>query len=298
VHALAVDELFALPPERFSRARDEWVARLRAAGRAQEARQVAALRRPTLAVWALNQAARRGLGRAYLDALASLRAAQDALVEGREDVEAFRAAAGEERRALGKLVEAAEDALRRHGHAAGTPVARKVEAEARRAASRSPGALRVGHLDGAPARDGEEPGVVAAAAAAARTRRAEPGQRRGGDGTGPRARARAQRMAELARARRPGEARARRDAEARERRQADEARARARALAQDADARQRQADELERRARALRDEARGLDRAAADRRREATGLRRQARAAQARAAQARPAQARPAGADD
>lgn len=54
-----IDELFALPADAFTKARDELARTLRAAGDRDGAAQVKALRRPTLAAWALNQLARR-----------------------------------------------------------------------------------------------------------------------------------------------------------------------------------------------------------------------------------------------
>jgi hypothetical protein len=53
-----VDELFALPPEEFVAARDALAVELKAAGESPEATRVKALRRPTVAAWAVNQVAR------------------------------------------------------------------------------------------------------------------------------------------------------------------------------------------------------------------------------------------------
>jgi hypothetical protein len=53
------DELFAGPPADFVAARRRLVARLRQDGRAGEARALARRRKPTVALWAANQAARR-----------------------------------------------------------------------------------------------------------------------------------------------------------------------------------------------------------------------------------------------
>lgn len=59
IHRLeAVDELFALPPERFTAARDELARTLRSAGQREAATAVKALRRPTRTAWAVNQVAR------------------------------------------------------------------------------------------------------------------------------------------------------------------------------------------------------------------------------------------------
>ena len=53
-----VDDLFEVPPAEFVRARDELAKRLHTEGRADEARDVKQLRRPSVVVWALNQVAR------------------------------------------------------------------------------------------------------------------------------------------------------------------------------------------------------------------------------------------------
>lgn len=54
-----IDELFALPPDAFTVARDALVTELRAAGDRGGADRVKGLRKPTMAAWALNQVARR-----------------------------------------------------------------------------------------------------------------------------------------------------------------------------------------------------------------------------------------------
>jgi hypothetical protein len=53
------DALFEVAPADFVRARDQLATRLRDEGRDEEAADVKRLRRPAVAVWALNQAARR-----------------------------------------------------------------------------------------------------------------------------------------------------------------------------------------------------------------------------------------------
>jgi hypothetical protein len=55
-------ELFALAPEDFTAARDALVRQLRSAGRTEAAKSVGALRRPTVAAWAVNQVARADPG--------------------------------------------------------------------------------------------------------------------------------------------------------------------------------------------------------------------------------------------
>ncbi|HVM12711.1 MAG TPA: hypothetical protein VM287_00070 [Egibacteraceae bacterium] len=54
-----IDELFALPPDAFTAARDALVTELRAAGDRDGAIRVKGLRKPTIAAWALNEVARR-----------------------------------------------------------------------------------------------------------------------------------------------------------------------------------------------------------------------------------------------
>ena len=54
-----MDDLFALPPAEFIAARDALAKRLKADGDATRAAEVKALRRPSVAAWAVNQVARR-----------------------------------------------------------------------------------------------------------------------------------------------------------------------------------------------------------------------------------------------
>ena len=54
-----MDELFDLPPTEFIAARDALAKQLKADGDAGAAAEVKALRRPSVAAWAVNQVARR-----------------------------------------------------------------------------------------------------------------------------------------------------------------------------------------------------------------------------------------------
>ena len=74
------DQLYALPLEEFTPARDAAAKELRKAGDRETAARVAKLPKPTPAAWAANQVAREQpeLIEALLDAGAALRAAQDA----------------------------------------------------------------------------------------------------------------------------------------------------------------------------------------------------------------------------
>jgi hypothetical protein len=115
--AQAGDELFGLPPEEFVAARDELARRLRREGDAEAAKQVKALRRPSLSAWAVNRLARER-GRALGSLLAAgerLRAAHQAALAG-EGAAELRSAAKAEREAVAGLVETALELLREAGH--------------------------------------------------------------------------------------------------------------------------------------------------------------------------------------
>jgi hypothetical protein len=100
----AAEELYGLPPGEFTRARDERTKALRNDGDREAASGVKALRKPTVAAWALNQLVRRR--RKDVDALIAageeLRAAQDDLLAGGER-SAFQEAAAKERELVAKL---------------------------------------------------------------------------------------------------------------------------------------------------------------------------------------------------
>jgi hypothetical protein len=68
--ARAPEDLYGLPLEEFTPARDALARELRAAGRKDEAAEVKSLRKPTVAAWALNRTARD-----HPDAVAALRSA-------------------------------------------------------------------------------------------------------------------------------------------------------------------------------------------------------------------------------
>jgi hypothetical protein len=107
------DDLYALPPGEFTRARDERAKALRKEGKREEADAVKALRKPTVAAWALNQLARRRAKdvERLLTAGEKLRAAQEELLAG-GDRKAFQSAAAKERDEVAGLAgEAAELAV-------------------------------------------------------------------------------------------------------------------------------------------------------------------------------------------
>lgn len=125
----ALDALYAGHPEGFIAARDRLAGELRAAGRRDEAREVARLRRPTLAAWALDHLALRAPD--GIDALVAagkrLRRVHEEVVSGGDPRVLQREA--EERRALmASLADEALDVLRTRG--GGAPDAHREEIEA------------------------------------------------------------------------------------------------------------------------------------------------------------------------
>jgi hypothetical protein len=107
------DDLYILPPERFVPERAALVRVLRAAGRRAEAGEVAGLRKPSVAAWAVNQLVRTQ-GEAVAELFAAgdaLRAAQASLLAGKGDGRALRDAARRERDAVDALVASARGLL-------------------------------------------------------------------------------------------------------------------------------------------------------------------------------------------
>jgi hypothetical protein len=269
-----IGRLYELPPEEFVTARDELWRRLRAADR-DAAEQVHALRRPTVAAWAVNQVARRQpeLVAELLDAGDKLRQAQRRALSGLRD-SGLRTAAGERRDLLERLLAAAAGVLVEAGRApephrdavAASFQAASVEAEAAAVVRRG----RLTRELQAPAGFGEvsglellrerppEPSPEAARAPAGR-------RRAGGDGA---------RRRELRAARA----------------QLDDLRRRAKDTTRDADEARRaaekvqaEADDVEERSRRLAEEARQARRAADDARRAAEEARAEAESARERA---------------
>jgi hypothetical protein len=110
------DDLYVLPLERFTPERDSLAGRLRASGDREGADAVRALRKPTLAMWALNQAVRlhpQELA-AVLESTAKVRGAQRRLLGG-GGRERFRDATGERDRAIGLMTTLAASFLEELG---------------------------------------------------------------------------------------------------------------------------------------------------------------------------------------
>jgi hypothetical protein len=118
----ALERLYAVAPNEFTRTRNTLVAELRKSRDADAAREVARLRRPSTALWAVNQLARHARGplERFLEAVDRLRRTQ--LSDPRGAVEAMRA----ERAQLETLVERARQALADAGYAASAEMRRRI----------------------------------------------------------------------------------------------------------------------------------------------------------------------------
>jgi hypothetical protein len=111
-----IERLFELPPERFVAARDELARQLRKDGDAAAAKRVAGLRRPTVAAWAVNQAARRRpeLVTDLMEAGERLRQAQRRALSGLRGG-GLRTAGAERRVAIDRLIAEASSVLEESG---------------------------------------------------------------------------------------------------------------------------------------------------------------------------------------
>lgn len=144
----AADELYGLPPGEFTSARDELVKRLRKDDR-EAANAVKALRKPTVAAWALNQLARER--RKDLDELLAagdrLQSAQEKLLAG-GDRAAFQRAAATERELVAKLAAEVISLTRGSGERPGAGLEEKVAATLHAAAldEETADRLRTGRL--------------------------------------------------------------------------------------------------------------------------------------------------------
>ena len=145
------DELYGLPLDRFIPERGALAKALRADKRRDEAAAVAALRKPSVAAWAVNQLVRsQGAGVAELFAAGDeLREAQARLLAGSGDGQALRAANERERAAVDELVQAARGLLSSEGHELSPAVVERV-ADTLHAAALDEGAreqVREGRLE-------------------------------------------------------------------------------------------------------------------------------------------------------
>lgn len=116
--AMEPDDLYGLPLDRFVPERGALAKALRGEKRRDEAAAVAALRKPSVAAWAVNQVVRSqgSAVKALFGAGDELRDAQARLLDGKGDGRALRAANERERAAVDELVEAARGLLSSDGH--------------------------------------------------------------------------------------------------------------------------------------------------------------------------------------
>ena len=119
------DDLYALPVEEFTKARDELAKELRQAGKKGAADEVKSLRKPSVSAWAVNQAVRRRPqeAKALVKAGDELRKAQRGVVSGRDPAQ-LREANSAHRRLVEELTDEARAALEEGGAATSGTVTR------------------------------------------------------------------------------------------------------------------------------------------------------------------------------
>jgi hypothetical protein len=128
MRAMQPDDLYGLALDRFIPERTALTRALRADKRRDEAAAVAALRKPSVAAWAVNQLV-RSQGAAVKDLFTAgdaLRGAQADLLAGRGDGRGLRAAGERERAAVDELVQAARGLLTSEGHELSPAVVERV----------------------------------------------------------------------------------------------------------------------------------------------------------------------------
>jgi hypothetical protein len=131
-----LDELYGLPLEDWTRARNDLAARLKKAHQSEQAEQVKSLRKPSIAAWAVNQLPRRERKRvdALLRAGERLRTTQEQALRGKAGASDVNAAARAERDAVRDLVGAVRELLAEAGHAASPATIDRVSQTLRAAA--------------------------------------------------------------------------------------------------------------------------------------------------------------------
>jgi hypothetical protein len=144
-----IDRLYELPLDEFTSGRNALARRLKSDGESEAAEQVAALAKPSLPVWAINQLARQEKTRvrALLDAGAKLRKAQERALSGGGS-DALRTAQADEREAIRDLVERAEAILEQAGRPPTRPTLERIRSTLAAAALAEPArsTLKAGRL--------------------------------------------------------------------------------------------------------------------------------------------------------
>src|ERR1700674_4691045 len=120
-------ELLAQPPDQFTARRNARVKELKASGHADLARELAALKKPAVHLWAANQVRDRALLGGLRRAAQSVSRAQAAAATGRANAaHDLRATSEEFQRNLESVATEAESALRQGQHAAGEETLRRI----------------------------------------------------------------------------------------------------------------------------------------------------------------------------
>lgn len=132
-------------PDEFVQARNALVQELRRRGESEEAKRVAALRRPSAPLWIVNQLARRASGRVE-ELIESTQRTRRAQVHARGGDE-LREAMQDQREALHALLQEAEKAAAAIGASLTPEVRRRVQDTLQTAAATGPDALREGALE-------------------------------------------------------------------------------------------------------------------------------------------------------
>jgi len=134
-----------VPPEEFVQARNALVRQLREKGDAEEARRVAALRRPTASLWVVNQLGRRAAS-AVDQLVEATRRARKAQMHGGGGDE-LRETMHAQREAMQKLLGAAREAAGEIGVTLSPEQERRIQDTLQTAAATEPEQLRAGALE-------------------------------------------------------------------------------------------------------------------------------------------------------
>ncbi len=173
-----LDRLYGGPLESFTPTRNDLARRLQKAGQEEAAERIRALKKPSVAVWAVNQLARRRREEveALVSAGESLRRAQAEAFGGGDGGDALREATRAEREAVRRLTHAAQALLRDEGRSASQAVLERTAATLRAAAVDPQAAqlLLAGRLAG----ELDTPGFAAVADLAPPPRAGRTGRRR------------------------------------------------------------------------------------------------------------------------
>jgi hypothetical protein len=119
----AVEQLYAVPPARFTPLRSELVAQAKSAGDVDLAKAIGALRKPTVAAWAVNHFVRE-----HPDELAEFRSFAELLREAQRtlDADQLRVLGRERSKRVDALADRIAEASQQEGQSVGTSVAQEV----------------------------------------------------------------------------------------------------------------------------------------------------------------------------